>query len=60
MQRFFSFSITQNSERFARISGDAGVGKSALVKHMTNLLLERNLVSGGIVYIDLRKVNKLP
>ena len=39
--------------RFARIVGFAGVGKSAIARHTVNYVMERGFLDGGCIYVDL-------
>ena len=50
------FDGTHHSERFMTLCGFAGIGKSALAKHTCSYVKERNLISGGIVYINGRTI----
>jgi nucleoside-triphosphatase THEP1 len=42
-----------------QIFGIPGIGKSTLMRMITNYLAERNSYKGGIVYINMRSVDNI-
>jgi len=45
--------------RYVCIEGIPGIGKSALVKHVANILYDRCIFEDGILYVTLRDMNSL-
>jgi hypothetical protein len=54
IQRFFG---TKSDLRFVRLTGFAGVGKSALARHTVHYVQERTVLGGGCVYVNARGIN---
>jgi len=45
-------------QRFVRITGFAGVGKSALARYAINYVQERTLMEGGCIYVNCRSIEE--
>lgn len=56
IELFFDDSNGTN-ERFLTVHGYAGIGKSALARQTCTYVKQRNLISGGIIHINGRKIN---
>lgn len=48
-----------NKTRYISIEGPSGIGKSAIVKKIANLLFEREYMRDGILYMSLKDWNSL-
>ena len=48
-----------NTNRCISIEGAPGIGKSAIIKNVVNMLYDRNVFSDGILYLSLRDWNSL-
>jgi hypothetical protein len=52
-----NFFRDDSSQRFVRLTGWAGVGKSALARHTIHFVQERNFIEGGCIYVNGREMN---
>ena len=48
-----------NNNRWISVEGLSGVGKSAIIKNVANMLYDRNVFPDGILYLTLRDWNSL-
>ena len=48
-----------NSNRYVSIEGAPGIGKSAIAKHVANMMYDRGMFEDGILYLNLRDCNSL-
>ena len=46
----------RNQSRLFTIIGLPGIGKSSLIKNTMHYISERNLIKGGIIYINARNI----
>jgi nucleoside-triphosphatase THEP1 len=56
LTEFFDLTTEKDTFRFCTITGYAGVGKSALARSTINYLTERNMLSGGVFYLNINRV----
>jgi len=55
IENFFSPSVNDKN-KFMRITGSAGVGKSSLALSTINYVQDRNFMGGGIIYINCENI----
>lgn len=48
-----------NQSRFISVEGIPGIGKSAIVKNVANILAEREVFDDGIFYVTLKDLNNV-
>ena len=51
------FLVPDLEERFLRISGKSGSGKSALVCQTISYVQERGFIQGGCIYLNCKEIN---
>jgi ABC-type dipeptide/oligopeptide/nickel transport system ATPase component len=45
-----------NRHRFVSVSGISGIGKSAIIKNIANLLSDREIIQNGVIYLDIKNI----